>query len=318
MKTSLSFICFFCCTLFGTVAGVDLTRTYRKGPVTLTSSAKLFYEVDTKDAVARFALVVNDSAVIDDGAAWVGIGIGEPTSGSMIGADIVTAQFEAGAMNSCIIVDRYVPFVAYPWNEAPTIFPLPDDCPEPDWTLVSCQRNGLGATVFEVTRPLSVNDDKQDRAILPGDSNVLHAYGGQFGYHGPNRNSAKIRLYSEEGEENDHGTANSQGYLPSDIDGYFDLNATDYHVPAQLTTYACTTKRIPLPLGRNFMIIGGEPLLNNVTGFMVHHFIVYLCSGEEYYEQTKKTIICEGDPISGPAGNSNAACKTVVAGCKFP
>lgn len=44
--------------------------------------------------MARFALVVNDSKVIDDGVAWVGIGIGEPTSGSVIGADIVNAQFE--------------------------------------------------------------------------------------------------------------------------------------------------------------------------------------------------------------------------------
>lgn len=220
-------------------------------------------------------------------------------------------------MSSCTVVDRYEPFVAYPWDEAPTMFPLPDDCPEPDWTLESCQRDGLGAVVLEVSRPLSVRDNRQDRAILPGDSNVLHAYGGQFGYPGPNRHSAVIRLYTEEAEEDDRDSGIDQESLPSDVDGYFDLTATDYHIPARLTTYACTTRRIPLPSNRKLMIVGGEPLLNNVTSSMVHHFTVFLCAGKKYYEQTKTTTICEGNPILGPLGNRDASCKTLVAGCKF-
>lgn len=318
MKAKLYFNTFLYCTFLVVTYGLDLTYTYRKGPLSLTSSATLFYEVDIKDGTARFALVVNDSLVLDDGAAWIGIGIGEPASGSMIGADIVTAHFEAGAMKSCSITDRYVPFVAYPWDETPTIFPLPDDCPEPDWALLSCQRNGEGSIIFEVSRPLSVKDNKQDRAILPGDSNVLHAYGGQFGYHGPNRHSATIRLYNEECDENDYNIANDQDSLPSDIDGYFDLRAKSYQIPARRTTYACTTSRIHLPPGRKRMIVGGEPLLDNGTASLVHHFTVYLCAGEKYYKQTKQTSICEGTPISGPAGNPNASCNTLLAICKFP
>jgi hypothetical protein len=49
----------------------------------------------------------------DDGR-YVAIGFGEPTSGSMLGADIVTASVsDAGAIQ---IDDRYVPFVAFPFE----------------------------------------------------------------------------------------------------------------------------------------------------------------------------------------------------------
>lgn len=316
MKLNLALSNLTCCICLCIVAGLNPTLSYNKGPIILTEKATLFYEVSPIDDMARFALIINDTSVLSDGAAWVGIGIGEPTSGSMIGADIVTAEFKSGVMDSCSIVDRYVPFVAYPWDEAPSIFPIPDDCSEPDWSLISCQRDMSGVAVLEISRSLSVKDDKQDRAILPGNSNVLYAYGGQFGYHGSNRHSESITLYREE-EDDDEDMNNDENGLPSDVDGSFELRATNYRIPAKTTTYACTTRRMPLQTDQRYMIIGAEPLLSNTTGSMVHHFTLYLCKGEEYYRQTKNTTVCEGNPFLGPVANRNASCSTLVLVCKF-
>lgn len=305
---NLFFSCFILSIYTPIAAGLDLTRSYQNGPVALSSSASLFYEVNTTIDIARFALLINDSEMAIDGSAWVGLGIGEPTSGSMIGADIVTAQFAPGATNSCSIVDRYVPFVAFPWDEAPSIFPLPDDCAEPDWTLISCQRDASGAVLLEIDRPLTVKDDKQDRAILPGDSAVLNAYGGDFGYHNSNRESIAVTLYDANKNTDDHDTLIDRKKVPNDVDGFFDIRATNYSIPTKLTTYACTSIRIPLPPGKDHMIIGGEPLIEDKDDSPVHHFTLYLCKGEEYYNATKNTDACEGEPLLGPIGNPNATC----------
>lgn len=285
---------------------LQLNRTYENGPINLTSAATLYFQVDKNLNIARFALVLNDTSVIENGPFWMGIGIGEPTSGSMLGADVLTAEMETGALDSCKITDRYVPFVAYPLTEAPGPFPLPDECEEPDWTLISCRRDPNGSAILEIERPLTVMDEKQDRPILAGESSVLYAYGGAFGYHGGNRYSSKVVLYTE------NDTMPSGAALPADIDGSFELRATNYTVPINRTTYACTSLALPIPSSGKRMIVAIEPLINIP---MIHHFTLYICSGSEYARQTMKTVACGGVEPFGPVGNDNAGCSTFVFGC---
>lgn len=300
-----------------------LSSKYAHGPIPVTSTASIYHEANPEQNSIRLALVITDSSAVDTTENWLGLGIGEPTSGSMPGSDIVTAQFVRGASDKCEIVDRYVPFAAYPLGEgnstSPAVYPNADDCPTPDWTLVSCRRDATaGVMVLEVSRSLSVIDGKQDRAITPGPNAVLHAYGSSFSYHGANRHSSVISFYEDpELPPVDQSIAE---FLESDndVDGHVDIRSTDFIVPtAEATTYACTSVKLPLGDDDRRMIVAAEPLIENPKTSMVHHITLYLCRNERYAEETKDTVVCGGRPPYGPLGNRRARCSTLIYGCKY-
>eukprot|EP00170_Pyropia_yezoensis_P005634 contig_22877_g5650 len=123
----------------------------------------------------RFGLVVTDEGLYGANtttaatAAWVGLGVGEPTSGSMVGADIVTAEFSGPT--ACTLVNRHVPSVAVPLGSSTGgdgIYPHPDaPCAAESWSLVSCAVDAAAGTVtLEVDRPLAPADAAQDRPIV--------------------------------------------------------------------------------------------------------------------------------------------------------
>lgn len=139
----------------------------------------------------RFGLVVTDAALFGGdaaaAAAWVGLGIGEPTSGSMLGADIVTAEFTGPA--ACALVNRHVPSVAVPLGSSTggdAIFPEPDaPCAAPSWALASCAVDAAaGSVTLEVDRPLAAANAAEDRPVVAGRNGLMYAYGDGFGYHG--------------------------------------------------------------------------------------------------------------------------------------
>eukprot|EP00737_Agarophyton_chilense_P000431 gb/GEZJ01000482.1/.p1 GENE.gb/GEZJ01000482.1/~~gb/GEZJ01000482.1/.p1 ORF type:complete len:829 (-),score=96.89 gb/GEZJ01000482.1/:2346-4832(-) len=308
----LSFICVLC----GSNA-LALSRKYDFGPIPLSDEANLFYNIETESSTAAFALVVNDSLIGTNSSNWIGIGISEPTSGSMLGADIVTAEFSPGQTTECEMTDRYVPFYAFPLidsiSDAPSAFPLPDDCQnDGSWTLVSCQRiAGKGQMIFEVERSLDAHDD-QDRHIPPGPNSVIYAYGSAFAYHGSRRSSTRIILYEEDGTL-DAGM--DEKPLPDDVDGSIDVIATGYMVPNdKATTYACTSNVIRMEPGEKRMIVAAEPILNATVSAMVHHLTFWLCRGEEYARLTRNTVECTtGDSeIPGPQGSNLAQCATFI------
>lgn len=291
-----------------------LSLSYDNGPVFLSDTTTLYYQVNISQDLIRFGTVFNASDVLaTNSSVWVGLGIGEPSSGSMLGADIVTADFENGNFSSCSITDRYVPFVAYPLTEAPGPFPFPDDCEDSDWKLLNCQRNpSTGVVVFEVERPLTAADFSQDRSIPPGQNAILHAYGSAFVYHGPRRKSTAIRLYEEEGV-----VVNDE--LPNDVDGFIDVFSTNYTIPSRRTTYACTSMALmPEDSQELRTVVAIDPMIEERSSRYVHHITVYLCSDEEYMDSTKATVACDGeDPPYGPLGNTMAKCSTFIFGCKF-
>lgn len=116
---------------------------------------------------------------------WIGFGLGEPTSGSMPGADIVTVSVVNGKGTA---TDRYALAKA---------MPLEDDCQ--DWNLLSGILSSFdyskkasesdGKTLAELHRVLSPKDSTQDRPLVPGENRIIWAFGqsDSFSYHESNR-----------------------------------------------------------------------------------------------------------------------------------
>lgn len=292
----------------------QLLRSYRNGPINLTENAEFYFQFEPSFNRIFLGLVIKDSSVVSSSENWLGIGIGEAFSGSMLGSDIVTAHFLADIHDTCKVVDRYVPYVANPTSSSPSVFPLPDECKESDWLLISCSRDvDQGVMVLEVRRPLTVDDDRQDRPIAAGLNSVLHSYGaGPFAYHGPKRHSTKIKLFSFNREESSY----SLNGLPSDVTNHVEVRASSYELPSTLTTVACTATRIPLEVDEQAMIVAVEPIINDESTSMIRQIILMLCNDESYAGALSSTTVCESNP-AGPLGNPEAGCSSFVYACKF-
>lgn len=99
------------------------------GPLKLGSDAELEYVIYKSVDKASFSLRIRNTTTlnVENERAWVGFGFGEPGSGGYLGADIVTVQFAADptpdksvrlrSNMNCRIVDRYIPFAAFPLGE---------------------------------------------------------------------------------------------------------------------------------------------------------------------------------------------------------
>lgn len=241
----------------------------------------------------------------------------------MPGSDSVTTNFLANESTTCSSIDRFVPAVAAPLANAPDpVFPLPDACATPDWTVVSCARDvDAGTMLLEVRRPISVANPKQntqDRSVSPGAASVLAAYAaGPLAYHGANRVSADIILYTT--PDTTYFSAALSAELPADVDGYFDFRFDNYTIPRRDTTYTAASFRVPRDGMNERMIVAVEPLIDEdgEGRDMVHHFLLYLCGSDEYARLTKLPVDTNEEPF-GPLGNPRSGCSTLVYLCKSP
>lgn len=303
--------------LFSLLHALSPTRSYSHGPVPFDKIASLYYTLSPSGSTISFALVVKDPKIVSNTSRfepnWLGLGVSEPTSGSMLGGDIVTAVFRSDG--SCVFTDRYVPFFAFPLGEpgpGGSAFPLEDDCQDDgSWRYITCKRDS-DTMLLEVERELEAHDD-QDRAIKKedGSSSLIYAYGEFFGYHQDRRGAMQVDLFKEKDGE--------QSMLPPDVDGSIEIVATNYTVPdSKETIYACTSKLVNIEGSSGRMIVAAEPVIHADVD-MLHHLVLYLCSGEEYAKQTAKTIECTtgNNSIGGPVGNPRAKCSTLVYGCKL-
>lgn len=294
---------------------------YDRGPVSFDEKAELWYGSDLRAGTASFALRIVDPTVVNESltSTWIGVGVSESTSGSMLGGDILSAQFTDD--KNCLATDRYVPFFAYPLIEstadAPSAFPFADDCQDDgSWVVHRCERDfTTGEMLIEVSRPLEAHDT-QDRSIEEGPVSMIYSYGNEFQYHGGNRGAMQVTLFLDRNDPDSKPPA-GEPELPDDVDGSFEVLATNYEVPSNMsTTYSCTTQRVDLGGNGQRMIVAVEPVLDAPID-MVHHFTLYLCRNEEYAELTKETTTCMSlNGINGPLANPKAGCSTFVYGCK--
>eukprot|EP00170_Pyropia_yezoensis_P007332 contig_30033_g7354 len=271
-------------------------QTYAASAVLEPSVATLHWTLN--DTSVRFGLVITDAAVVTANASalWLGLGVGEPTSGGMLGADIVTGEFGDGP--TCRLVDRHVPSVAYPLGSSAGggrgAFPEPDDCGSvPTWALVGCAVDpAAGTLTLEVSRDLAAGDPAQDRPIVPGRNVFLYSYGDGFAYHGARRKSVAVDLLANGPAATGDRGLEAAGRLPSDVVASQLLTMPNYLIPTNRTEYACASFTVDLPpagsgAGVRRQVVAAEAVVDKTTtaGKMVHHFLIFSCAKEGFWEQ---------------------------------
>lgn len=203
-----------CIALFISTALAQIDASSYANEQVFSSDYAIYWSVEGQ--MLRLALEVNTLN-------WVGFGIGEAGSGAMPGADFITAIPENGKIS---IQDRYATSFA---------MPTMDSCQ--DWTLVSASQSN-GKTYVEVTRALDTGDALNDRAIVPGNTNVLWAFGEspEFGYHGPvNRGMTAVTFIPPPAKRDTQERAIST----------IDLTYTPHDIPTNATAYICQSFRLP-------------------------------------------------------------------------
>jgi len=275
--------------LAATAAPAAALQTYNSSATLEEPVAVLHWTLN--DTSVRMGLVITDPAVVTATAStlWLGLGVGEPTSGGMLGADIVTGEFGAAAATTCRLVDRHVPQVAYPLGSTAGggegVFPVEDDCGTvPTWALVACAiEPETGTMTLEVTRALAAGDPAQDRDIVAGRNILLFSYGDGFGYHGPRRRSVAVDLTKTGAQATGDRGLEEDGRLPPDVVASQLLTMPNYTIPTNRTEYACMSFTADLPTnlttGGRRQIVAAEAVIDktSVAGMMVHHFLIYSC-----------------------------------------
>jgi len=153
--------------------------------------------------------------------------------------------------------------------------PVPDS--HQDWTLLSADEVD-DVTTMTFTRKLDTCDD-EDMAIMEGTTRVIYAYhpndigaaGTGMSYHGATRRGAKSLLLLDPPASDIPETPESKDVVT------FDIINRNYTVPADDTTYHCSTFMMP-DLGSKHHLIKYEPVLSPESIKNVHHLVIYTCS----------------------------------------
>jgi len=289
---------------------------------------RLQWEIDEVNQTVTLGLSANDSV------SWLGFGLGEETTGSMPGADIVTVNFA----NEPFVEDRFVPFTSFPYaNNDPlnsdkstgtftyrpksgspididitsSLFPVVDSsalgCA--DWRFVMRDESG-GCKRAILQRDWSTGD-LNDRNMTPGTLQpALWAWGTeqQVSYHGENRGLFGV----------DFGNAPDSQIDPSSIPcsgpscGTISLSMGNYAIPAQTTTYACRGFDLRDFIVDNRHAIAFEPVIDNAA--RVHHILVHACNrgNPDYIDAHDVTKLC--GILPGSEGNSplSSDCESLL------
>jgi hypothetical protein len=231
-------------------------------PTTVDSNKGMvaFWKVDGNDFHIAFATMATG---------WAAFGIAE--AGGMFGADVVSfaASKPTELVDGYILDDRQV---------------LVDD--KQDWTLISSTVED-GWIIVEATRKLNTGDTqdhiiKNDKELWVASTRIISAWGDteSVSYHGENRARNSVRLFA------DPSTSSSEldallDVLVKDADGYFDVLADAYEIPAQETEFKYLCKsydELKQQFGNetDVTMIGVTPVITEETREFVHHFIVLL------------------------------------------
>eukprot|EP01059_Diplonema_ambulator_P029499 TRINITY_DN48992_c0_g1_i1.p1 TRINITY_DN48992_c0_g1~~TRINITY_DN48992_c0_g1_i1.p1 ORF type:complete len:541 (+),score=31.70 TRINITY_DN48992_c0_g1_i1:72-1694(+) len=187
---------------------------------------------------------------------WVGLGIGEQSSGSMPGADIGVVEGEGGIPGvrdlHAVVKDE----------------PL-DDCLSGGWGFKTKVASG-GWVNITLTKPIRSNDTSQDRDIPPGPTLIIMAMGdtAKLTYHGETRTMGTHTFYE---------TATTAPDEP-EYDLKIDLKVANLTVPTRQTTYACASFDLEPYIGNTrHHAVKISPAVRTGRGYGVHHLLVFAC-----------------------------------------
>lgn len=243
------------------------------------------WKVDLDRSILKLALQVETTG-------WIGFGIGEPTSGSMPGADMALISFDTG---TAVLKDAYATQFAQPTE---------DTCQ--DWRLKGYEQNA-DVTVVELERNFDTGDT-QDHPILPGSNRVVFAYGlanqPSVTYHQSRRGMNEISFWVVPG---------SELTLPPDSqEKTFEINLGGYQVPAQKTTYVCSAHIIPLPQNASDQhIIQVDPIIDENNVEFAHHMIVHICDNNTANSYVNTYFNNPGE-CNSPVGDTTRGCRSLL------
>jgi hypothetical protein len=250
MTSRINIAVALCVLVLPLVFGFD-TSVYTNSKQ-ITASYKLYWKVMQETQEIAFGLEVATLG-------WFGFGIGELSSGSMPGSDVVIVQKDSND-GHIYIQDRFT----YAYAE-----PRMDDCQSNDWTLVSGEEKD-GKTYVELTRSL-VGRDNQDRTINPGDNAVIVAWGENdiksISYHGSNRLATVVCFWNC---QNDDITDVPNSYTMS-------VNMPNITIPAQETTYMCYAVPFTTPNNEDAHIVRLNFVPDTRSAHFVHHMLLHFC-----------------------------------------
>mmetsp|Transcript_17059 Transcript_17059/g.22328 ORF Transcript_17059/g.22328 Transcript_17059/m.22328 type:complete len:615 (-) Transcript_17059:1887-3731(-) len=248
-----------CAILVTAQAGTKYAWTARRE--LLANNGEIYYLSYTVDKVEKVLVI----KVVAKTTGWIGFGFGEPTSGSMIGADIVTASVD-DSRGFVEVKDWFVGWSAYPWN-SDSLYPVQDPG-ESDWVALSGYVKDGWTTVI-LKRSLSTGKE-DDRDIVPGKMKIIYAYGygSEVSYHGLNRGSAEVDFMSPP----------ASFEAPLDTHGNWTLTMNKFssfsrHSP---TTYVCKSWELPTDKERHITAINVK--LDERTGQFAHHLVLHICN----------------------------------------
>ena len=204
---------------------------------------------------------------------WMGFGLSE--NGGMRGSDMLL--FRADQPNN--VTDGYV---------LDQLFPLEDNCQS--WDLIYSQTHD-GFLVIETTRLLNTGDSQD--LVIQNDSDlfveahrVMSAWGdneGGWTYHGNRRAASAVRFFGD-------GLDVKESFrlsMEAEAEGSFFLGAEEFLIPNVETTYqdfclgAAQLENAGVPLTESLHVIGVEPIVDNRTTKLVHHFTSNIRSGPQ-------------------------------------
>lgn len=196
-------------------------------------------------------------AVDAKAAGWVAVGLSD--NGGMYGADVWVFRTVNGRD---ILEDRFSDAFATPKLDAVQNLQL----------LQSSRVNGR--TIFTFTRPVSNCDDQNNDFRIPNvTSHVIYAWSDSdsnaFGYHGDaTRGSVNINLLAP-------APAPVPPASTFVANGWKSIDAvmSNYTIPGQLTTYACSPFTFPSDVKYHAVAI--EPIVHTD---LVHHMILFACT----------------------------------------
>lgn len=204
---------------------------------------------------------------------WVGFGLAD--AGGMQGADVMLYE----SSNPVTVRDAHIL-----WER----LPLTDDCQ--DWELVDTVVQQDGFLIVQARRLLDTLDT-QDMAIINdketklSPTRIIGAWGNDTAsasFHGPSRIQSAVRFH---GVPTDGGAALDEydkfkEDMAVEAEGYFEVNANNFTIPANVTTYhsfCISWKEIlaqGVPDGVPLHAMGFEPLLAASSSAYWHHFTV--------------------------------------------
>ncbi|KAJ9462717.1 Tyramine beta-hydroxylase [Diplonema papillatum] len=258
------------------------------------------YQFHWRFSGAGDARRIEFALVVDTALGWIGFGIGEPTSGSMPGADVMIATFDdAGQLT---IEDRHT--VAF---RKPIL-----DCDGlSDWRAEGWSRNST-TTVVEASRLLAVADTAYDRPIVDDGiavARLIFAHGGDepsLSYHQANRVKTSIQLFPADPSESAYAPTLQWLLDGGDVFNFTSL-ADNYVIPTQRTTYRNTAcVKVPGPVdGKYPYLVAFEPVVVVNNARYVHHMVAAAfttenCTGSDSEKTTIYGIASAHSPYVLP------------------